>query len=57
MLPVFAKGKNGYLCLEDVAQLIVKQLYQVGVPLFSGWSLEVAGRMASRPIWAQPLFG
>jgi len=30
MLPVFAKGKNGELCLKPIVQLVLEQLYQVG---------------------------
>jgi UTP--glucose-1-phosphate uridylyltransferase len=30
MLPVFAKGKNGDLCLKPIVQLVFEQLYQVG---------------------------
>jgi len=30
MLPVFAKGKNGELCLKPIVQLVFEQLYQVG---------------------------
>src|SRR5438552_18172210 len=30
MLPVFAKGKNGDLCLKPIVQLVFAQLYQVG---------------------------
>ena len=30
MLPVFARGKNGDLCLKPIVQLVFEQLYQVG---------------------------
>ena len=30
MLPVFAKGKNGELCLKPIVQLVFEQLYGVG---------------------------
>src|SRR5438445_8969448 len=30
MLPVFARGKNGNLCLKPIVQLVFEQLYQVG---------------------------
>lgn len=30
MLPVFAKGKSGELCLKPIVQLVFEQLYQVG---------------------------
>ena len=30
MLPVFARGKNGELCLKPIVQLVFEQLYQVG---------------------------
>jgi len=30
MLPVFAKGRNGDLCLKPIVQLVFEQLYQVG---------------------------
>src|SRR5712691_5828372 len=30
MLPVFAKGKNGELCLKPIVQLVFEQLYEVG---------------------------
>ncbi len=30
MLPVFAKGRNGELCLKPIVQLVFEQLYQVG---------------------------
>ncbi len=30
MLPVFAKGKNGDLCLKPIVQLVFEQLHQVG---------------------------
>jgi UTP--glucose-1-phosphate uridylyltransferase len=30
MLPVFAKGKNGDLCLKPIVQLVFEQLFQVG---------------------------
>jgi UTP--glucose-1-phosphate uridylyltransferase len=30
MLPVFAKGKNGELCLKPIVQLVFEQLYHVG---------------------------
>ncbi len=30
MLPVFAKGKNGGLCLKPIVQLVFEELYQVG---------------------------
>jgi UTP--glucose-1-phosphate uridylyltransferase len=30
MLPVFAKGKNGDLCLKPIVQLVFEQLYHVG---------------------------
>src|SRR2546428_9653768 len=30
MLPVFARGMNGDLCLKPVVQLIFEQLYSVG---------------------------
>ncbi len=30
MLPVFAKGTNGDLCLKPIVQLVFEQLYQVG---------------------------
>ena len=30
MLPVFAKGRNGDLCLKPIVQLIFEQLYRVG---------------------------
>ena len=34
MLPVFAKGKNGELCLKPILQLVFEQLYQVGFQEF-----------------------
>src|SRR5437879_11457467 len=34
MLPVFAKGKNGDLCLKPIVQLVFEQLYQVGLREF-----------------------
>ncbi len=30
MLPIFAKGKNGELCLKPIVQLVFEQLYHVG---------------------------
>ncbi len=30
MLPVFARGKNGELCLKPIVQLVFEQLYHVG---------------------------
>jgi len=30
MLPVFARGKNGELCLKPIVQLVFEQLHQVG---------------------------
>ncbi len=30
MLPVFAKGRNGELCLKPIVQLVFEQLYRVG---------------------------
>src|SRR2546425_10359692 len=30
MLPVFAKGRNGELCLKPIVQLVFEQLHQVG---------------------------
>ncbi len=30
MLPVFARGRNGELCLKPIVQLVFEQLYQVG---------------------------
>src|SRR6266568_2300791 len=30
MLPVFARGKNGDLCLKPIVQLVFEQLHQVG---------------------------
>lgn len=30
MLPVFARGKNGDLCLKPIVQLVFEELYQVG---------------------------
>ncbi|HVH15545.1 MAG TPA: sugar phosphate nucleotidyltransferase [Candidatus Angelobacter sp.] len=30
MLPVFAKGRNGELCLKPIVQLVFEQLYEVG---------------------------
>jgi UTP--glucose-1-phosphate uridylyltransferase len=30
MLPVFARGKSGELCLKPIVQLVFEQLYQVG---------------------------
>ena len=30
MLPVFAKGRNGELCLKPIVQLVFEQLYHVG---------------------------
>jgi len=30
MLPVFARGKNGALCLKPIVQLVFEQLYHVG---------------------------
>ena len=30
MLPVFARAKNGDLCLKPIVQLVFEQLYQVG---------------------------
>ncbi len=30
MLPVFARGKNGELCLKPIVQLVFEELYQVG---------------------------
>ncbi len=30
MLPVFAKGRNGDLCLKPIVQLVFEQLYEVG---------------------------
>ncbi len=30
MLPVFARGRNGALCLKPIVQLVFEQLYQVG---------------------------
>ena len=30
MIPVFAKGKNGDLCLKPIVQLVFEQLHQVG---------------------------
>ena len=34
MLPVFARGKNGDLCLKPIVQLVFEQLYQVGLREF-----------------------
>jgi UTP--glucose-1-phosphate uridylyltransferase len=34
MLPVFARGKNGELCLKPIVQLVFEQLYQVGLREF-----------------------
>ena len=30
MLPVFARGKSGEICLKPIVQLVFEQLYQVG---------------------------